>query len=69
MFVKRMALMDAFPFDVNEKVDIPNAATIAAFEESEEIVKSDNGAGFSTIEEMRRSMEADNAKEGLNEDF
>ncbi|MCL2053829.1 MAG: type II toxin-antitoxin system RelB/DinJ family antitoxin [Oscillospiraceae bacterium] len=63
MFVKRMALTDAFPFDINEKIDIPNETTLAAFKESEEIIKNNPEPGFSSIEEMRRSMDLENERE------
>ncbi|MDR0197677.1 MAG: hypothetical protein LBI36_05605 [Oscillospiraceae bacterium] len=42
--------------DINEKIEIPNEITLAAFAESEEMVKNNSGREFASVEEMRKSV-------------
>jgi len=50
IFFRQSLMQNGFPF--TPKVPQPNATTLAAMEEVEEMLKSGSGEGFSSIEEL-----------------
>ncbi|GHV46623.1 hypothetical protein FACS189499_02260 [Clostridia bacterium] len=63
LFVQRMALIDAFPFDINEKIEVPNDITLASFAEADRMIKDGTGQEFSSLEAMREAMSEEDDEE------
>jgi len=50
MFFHQALMQNGFPF--TPKVPVPNAATLAAMEEVEEMLKTGSGESFNSMEEL-----------------
>jgi DNA-damage-inducible protein J len=50
MFAKAVVREQRLPFDV--ALNVPNASTLAAMEEVEEMLKTGSGKGFNSMEEL-----------------
>lgn len=58
IFLKQCVKEQRIPFDIgNIPVEIPNAETIAAMKEVEEMAKSGKPPRFNTVEEMFKALE------------
>jgi DNA-damage-inducible protein J len=60
IFVRRMVYTDGFPFDLNEKIILPNEMTIEALQESQKTISNSTSRNFSSLYEMRKAMSFEN---------
>ncbi|GHV05096.1 hypothetical protein FACS1894217_01430 [Clostridia bacterium] len=56
IFFHQALLQNGFPF--TPKIPVPNATTIAAMEEVEEMLRTGSGQGFNSMEELIAELNA-----------